>query len=152
MGKSRLETKGLDRILRQAHKGDITARTGFFEDSGEHPRSGATAYEIASINNNGTTEIPERPFMTDGAFERELQTAKALKDNYVRFQRGTHSLRQAIKDAANHQEQGILAYIALAPMIYQDNAQSTIDRKGFNAPLHEQGWLPKQIDTKISYD
>lgn len=151
MGKARLDTKGLNRLLMNAEKGSVTAHTGFFEDSGPHPRSGENAYTIAAVNNNGSDwqNIPERPFMDDGAFERELQTSDQLRKGYEKFQAGTMSLRQAIKKAAYEQEQGILAYIALAPTMYADNAKSTIENKGFNAPLQETGWLPRQIDTKI---
>ena len=152
MSKVTCDTKLLDRLLRDVSKGDRSARVGFFEDSGEHPRSGATAYEVAAINNFGAPEvnIPERPFVTDGAYERELLSQDILKRNVRKVHQGKQTYRKALSEAAEVQKEAILAQLQLARFVYAGNAQATIESKGFNAPMFETGWLQKQID--IKYD
>ena len=152
MGKVTCDTKILDSLIRQVSKGDLTGRAGFFEDSGEHPRSGATAYEIAAINNNGAPEanIPERPFVTDGAYEGELKTQAILSQSIRKVHRGQTTFKKAHREASEVQRDYILAQLVLGPFVYAGNAQSTVDRKGRNMPLLETGWLQKQID--IKYD
>lgn len=152
MSKVTCDTKILDSLIRQTSKGDLTARAGFFEDSGEHPRSGATAYEIAAINNFGAPEanIPERPFVTDGAAEGELKTRTIMNNGVRKVHRGQTTFKKVHREAAETQRDFILAQLILGPFVYTGNAQSTVDSKGFNAPLLETGWLQKQID--IKYD
>jgi len=155
MSKVTCDTKLLDRLLRDVSKGDRSARVGFFEDSGEHPRSGATAYEVAAINNFGAPEvnIPERPFVTDGAMEGEMKTELKLKDAIRRVHQGKTTYTKTLREAAEIQEEFILAQLILAPFsgVYPDNAEATQERKGGrNTPLFETGWLQKQID--IKYD
>jgi len=152
MSRVKSDTKILDSLIRQTSGGDISARAGFFEDSGKHPRSGEDAYYIAAVNNNGAPEanIPERPFVTDGAFERELLTQNILKRGVRLAHQGKRTYQKSFRDATEAQKEGILAQLLLARFVYMDNAQSTVDSKGFNAPLYETGWLQKQID--IKYD
>jgi hypothetical protein len=152
MSKVTCDTKILDSMIRQVSKGDRSARIGFFDDSGKHPRSGATACEIAAINNFGAPEsnIPERPFVTDGAYERELLSQDILRKGVRQAHQGRKTFRKSLTEAAEAQKESIGAQLQLARFVYQGNAQSTVDSKGFNAPLFETGWLQKQID--IKYD
>lgn len=153
MSKVTCDTKILDSLIRQTSKGDLTARAGFFEDSGRHPRSGATAYEVAAINNNGAPEanIPERPFVTDGSAEGEMKTELLMNTSVRKVHKGQTTFRKVHREAAEIQRDFILAQLILGPFTYVGNAQSTIDSKGGrDTPLLETGWLQKQID--IKYD
>lgn len=154
MSKVTCDTKILDSIIRDVSKGDRSARIGFFEDSGKHPRSGKDAYYIAAVNNNGAPEanIPERPFVTDGSAEVEIVTNAILRRAIRKVHQGGTTYDRELRKAAETQRDGILAQLILAPSnsAYPRNAQSTEDSKGFNAPLFETGWLQKQID--IKYD
>ena len=152
MSKVTCDTKILDGLIRDVSKGDRSARIGFFDDSGKHPRSGATAYEVAAINNFGAPEanIPERPFVTDGAYERELLSQDILKKGVRQVHLGKRTFKKSLSEAAEAQKESILAQLQIARFVYQPNAQTTVDSKGFNAPLFETGWLQKQID--IKYD
>lgn len=152
MAKVTLDTKVLDKILREVEKGDQSARIGYFEDSGEHPRSGKTAYEIASINNYGAPEakIPARPFVTDGAYERELVSQLEMVKTIQQLHKGSGTIRQGVKKAAEVQRDSIAAQLQLARFVYDGNTESTQRNKGFDAPLFETGWLQTKID--IKYD
>lgn len=146
------DTRILDKLIRQTSKGDKGAAIGYFDDSGKHPRSGATAYEIAAINNFGAPEanIPERPWVTDGAFEGELPTNASMKRGVRKIHKGASTFHKEIREAAKIQKNYISAQLVLAQFQYARNAEATIESKGFNAPMFETGWLQKQID--IKYD
>lgn len=146
------DTKILDSLIRQTSKGDKGAAIGYFDDSGKHPRSGATAYEIAAINNFGAPEsnIPERPWVTDGAFEGELPTNASMKRGVRKIHKGASTFHKEIREAAKIQKNYISAQLVLAQFQYARNAEATIESKGFNSPMFETGWLQKQID--IKYD
>lgn len=152
MSDLKCDTKLLDRLIRQVEGGDKTARVGFFEDSGEHPRSHMTAYEIALINNYGSVKanIPERPFVTDGAYERELVAQADLRKGVRQVHQGKKTFSQALSVAAETQKDSIAAQLQLAKFVYAGNAPSTVENKGFNAPMFESGWLYQKID--IKYD
>lgn len=152
MSKVTSDMKILNSLVRQVFNGDKTAKVGFFEDSGPHPRSGANAYEIAAINNHGDTRlrIPARPFVTDGANERVMQTLTDLKKGVRKVHLGTSTFSKELRKGAVTQRDAILSQLLIAPFQYVRNAESTIENKGFNAPMRETGWLTKQID--IKYD
>ena len=146
---TKADTKKLDRIIQRMEKGPVTARVGYFEDSGSHPRSGLTAGDIARIQHEGSEHIPQRPWVTDGAEEARLPTERAMAAAYRKFQRGEVSLQQAIRLATRIQEIRITQVLDEAPAFYQENAESTIKNKGFDHPLLEEGWIRDKIDTKV---
>ena len=147
------DTRILDSIIRQVSKGDRGARIGFFEDSGKHPRSGEDAHTIAAINNFGAPEqnIPERPFVTDGAVEVVLASRRELLKGIRELHKGhKNALRFRLTEAADTQKFSILQKWWEAPFFYASNAESTIESKGVDRALHETDWLGDQID--IKYD
>lgn len=147
----KIDVSGIDRLLNEGKNKEVRARVGYFEDSGVHPRSGETAADIAIINNEGSTDqnIPERPFVTDGANEGILRTELELARYYEKFQRGEISLKNAILKVSKIQEESITSTLDLAPALYRANAPATIQRKGRDEPLNEFGWLRTKIDTKV---
>ena len=146
-----LDTKLLDRLIDRASKGTVTARIGYFDDSGVHPRTKKTAGDIATINNNGAPKanIPERPFVTDGAYEGEIGTRNAMVAGYEKFQRGQTDLKTSLRKAAEVQKFRINQKLQEAPFVYKENAPYTEEKKGFNRPLLETGWLEEKIDIKV---
>lgn len=148
-----IDTKLLDRIIDRAEKGSVTARVGYFDDSGKHPRTKKTAGDIATINNLGapSKNIPQRPWIKDGAFEAELNTKRQAAKAYEEFQRGKITLKQALVYPANAQKFQIQTVHLQAAKFYPANAKSTIEWKGFDSPLHHTGWLYDKIDIKV-YD
>lgn len=146
-----IDTKLLDRIIDRAEKGSVTARVGYFDDSGKHPRTKKTAADIATINHEGapSKNIPERPWIKDGASDEELPTRRQARKAYEDFQEGKISLQQAIQYPARQQMFAIKTVQANSLKLYKPNAESTVEWKGFNDPLHHTGWLYDKIDIKV---
>lgn len=145
------DTKLLDRLIDRAEKGSVTARVGYFDDSGKHPRTKKTAADIATINNNGYVKanIPARPWITDGAFEGELPTHREMRKYYERFVTGELDLKESLRRAAQEQKFRILQKYDEAPAIYANNRPFTIEKKGFDMALFDTGWLQDKIDVKV---
>lgn len=145
-----IDTKLLDRIIDRAEKGSVSARIGYFDDSGKHPRTKKTAGDIATINHEDapSKNIPARPWIKDGAYEGELPTNRQAAKAYEDFQAGKISLQKAIQYPARQQMFAIKAVYADSLRFYARNADSTIEWKGFDHPLHHTGWLEDKIDIK----
>ena len=146
-----IDTKLLDRLIDRAEKGSVTARIGYFDDSGNHPRTKKTAGDIATINHEGapSKNIPERPWIKDGSIEAEFTTRRQAAKAYEEFQAGKISLQKALQYPANVQKFQIQTTHLQSAKFYPANATSTIEWKGFDNPLHYQGWLYDKIDVKV---
>lgn len=146
-----VDTKLLDRLIDRVEKGSVTARVGYFDDSGKHPRTKKTAADIATINNNGSVKanIPARPWVTDGAFEGELPTHREMRKYYERFVTGELDLKESLRRAAQEQKFRILQKYDEAPAIYANNRPFTVEKKGFDMALFDTGWLQDKIDVKV---
>lgn len=146
-----IDTRLLDRLIDTAERGSVSARIGYFDDSGKHPRTGKTAADIATINHDGhaPSNIPARPWIKDGAFEAELPTSRQAARAYEDFQEGKVTLQQAIQHPARQQMFRIKAIHADSLRFYDANAEATVGWKGFNNPLHHTGWLYDKIDIKV---
>jgi len=145
-----IDTKLLDRLIDRAEKGSVTARVGYFDDSGKHPRTNKTAADIATINNLGapSKNIASRPWIKDGAMEATIRTQRQAAKAYEDFQRGKITLKQALIHPANVQKHRIQIVHLQSAKFYKANEKSTIDWKGFDNPLHHTDWLYDKIDVK----
>lgn len=145
------DTMLLDRLISRVEKGSVTARVGYFDDSGVHPRTKKTAADIATINNEGAPDrnIPSRPWVTDGAYEAEFPTHREMRRFYERFVEGKIDLKTALLKASQEQKFRIIQKYYEAPAVYKSNSPHTIDKKGFDRALFDKGWLQDKIDVKV---
>lgn len=130
----------------------------FGVNNSKYPRKDITVGEVAIINEYGTEDIPPRPAFKKG-LDDSVKSNKKLIDaalkNFVnhmltgRKDSIKRNLTQALTQigrSAKKNTKDIIKAGSMSP----GNAQSTIDRKGFDHPLWETGLLHDSVDYKIS--
>lgn len=140
---------GLNAIIRNFEELDnqeISA--GVHEEAGEHPNAnGKHTAEIAMFNEYGTSHIPERSFIRSTIDENNSLLFGAME----KIINNAHNpISSQISDLNSF---GFLAKTLIENKIKSlqspANAQSTIDKKGFNNPLIDTRYLLENITFKI---
>lgn len=141
---------GLGRILRAIGELDETrVHVGVLGAAAEETASSgrATLGEVALINEYGTARIPARSFLRE-----PISHARGLV-----VQLFTRAIRSVIEESVPVQvaadklggELAQVARNAIGHGIEPENAQSTVDKKGFDHPLVHTGELQKAISHRV---
>jgi hypothetical protein len=85
--------------------------------------------------------IPPRPFMRTTFAFRNAEWKNVLA---AELKNGASS-KEALKVAGAYMAQNICETLRNAPMLFEGNAQKTIDKKGFNYALLETGKMFKAV-------
>lgn len=141
----------------QRHLADIarkvggggTVRVGFLEKarySGPHPIRGTPRFngpvaQVAFWNEFGTRRAPARPFFRDTIKEKSGEWGPALGGA---LKRTGYDLRMSLTILGT----GIKDQIVRSIVKWRDppNAQRTIDIKGFDDPLIDDGTMQRSVD------
>lgn len=81
--------RGMDKLLRQAGRGDRSITVGIHSGDGEAQRedgSGLTALDVATFIHFGTNRSPARPFVTQ-TFDEQKDRWRALLKRLLRARR-----------------------------------------------------------------
>lgn len=107
---------------------------------------GVSLLEVATANEFGTEEIPERSFIRGYVDEKERVIPKILKLEAEKVIKGDPPA-EALSRAGVFIRAGIQARIAQG--IDPENSPATIARKGSSTPLIDTGQLRASIDLKV---
>lgn len=119
---------------------------GVFSDGSTYSDSDINTAESAFIQEFGSSKhnMPSRPFISDEFFdkvdliENEVINKLFVETPYDILDKINSSLSQDMKNRIDNS----LSH-------YQENAEYTIKKKGFNHPLFETGKMQNDIDSKI---
>lgn len=113
---------------------DTEVHAGFLE--GARYEDGTPAAQVAFWNEYGTANIPPRPFFRQTLAEHSpewgMQAAKLLKVNDYDVNKTLSQMGQLIRDQIENK---------MITFTDPPNAESTIKKKGFNAPLRHTNQL-----------
>jgi hypothetical protein len=132
----KLDLKGLHSLKKRLialEKRDV--KVGFFDDVYD---DGMSVAHVAMLNNYGTHDIPERPFMED-TFLNKLNKARikaALKDVFKSVAKANGASLNALNKLGDTLTEIMKTTIDDYP---GHNSKSTIARKGFDDPLYDTG-------------
>lgn len=134
----------INKVAKQKARVDV----GFFEES-TYP-DGTHIAEVAISNEYGIDNIPPRPFMQPTFDDNKTKWAKVIK-NAALAQNQNINLKQILSTV------GVVAMTDIKDKINwwaesgsPRNAQSTIDKKGFDSPLIETGAMRDAVIFKVS--
>lgn len=134
----------INKVAKQKARVDV----GFFEES-TYP-DGTHIAEVAIDNEYGIDNIPPRPFMQPTFDDNKTKWVKIMK-NTASTQGKDINLKQILSTV------GVVAMTDIKDKINwwsesgsPRNAQSTIDKKGFDSPLIETGAMRDAIIFKVS--
>lgn len=124
----------------------------------KYPDKDITTSEVAIINEYGTDKIPPRPAFRNG-LEKAVTDNKKLVDSALK--NIANHLLTGRKDALEKNLNQVLTQIGRsAKKNIKDtikngsqepgNAQTTIDKKGFDHPLFETGLLLDSVEYQVS--
>lgn len=142
----KLDLKGLHSLkkrLKALEKRDV--KVGFFDEAYD---DGMPVAQVAMLNNYGTHDIPERPFMED-TFLNKLNKARikaALKDTFKLVSKNNGASLNALNKLGDTLKEIMKATIADYP---GHNSKATIARKGFDDPLYDTGKMLASVTFKI---
>ena len=123
-----------------------TVEVGFLEGNPTY-EDGLNVATVAYINEHGNDLIPPRPFMSLSVHEQKEnigpQIAKDLKAN------GYDSSSALAVTGKNFQEE---IQLNIVEWEYPENADYTVEKKGFNDPLIETGLMFDSVDFKVRKD
>lgn len=145
--KVKKNTKVLKDIEKKLIKASHDAvQVGFF-DGKLHPSGDMTIAEVAAIQEFGTREVPERPFMrTTIMKDREFVTY---------LENGISTIIWGVKPNAKQGLKGAGQVLAEAMKESVEtwttpiNSRATVRRKGFNDPLVETGTMRENISWRL---
>lgn len=124
----------------------------------KYPDKDITTSEVAIINEYGTDKIPPRPAFRNG-LEKSVTDNKKLVDSALK--NITNHLLTGKKGAMEKNLNQVLTQIGRsAKKNIKDtikkgsqepgNAQTTIDKKGFDHPLYETGLLLDSVEYRVN--
>ena len=120
---------------------EMEVRVGFQGD--EKYEDGTSIAEVAAINELGSSDIPERPFMRQ-SFENHESELQAACDAANRLVSSGGSADQAL------QQIGVVAKGLVQEEIvnggFAPNAESTIRKKGSEQPLIDTGTMRQSVN------
>ncbi len=142
------EDYGWDKILSDLNSlKNMIVEVGYDQNSGDEGTIGLA--ELASIHEFGNEHVPERPFMResfDRSAEQLTETGYTLADKVISgkidpemaYEIWGDSYKTAVQKGVIGQSLGL-----------EENAQSTIDRKGSDTPLVDTGRLINGIEVNV---
>ena len=142
MAKSKSKTTDRDLGFRKfaaaqrANKGKRFVDVGYFVEA---------IAEYAAANEFGTATIPSRPFMRQTFDKNRDKYLRLMQAATVRINAGTKPV-DALMPIANEVRNDYI--LAIQSGAFKANAESTVDKKGYNAPLVETGQMQRAITTR----
>lgn len=150
--KTKYDKKGLLQLRDRFKKlGDWSAQAGFWKER-KHPNGKLNAAELANILEYGanlskaTGKIPPRPFIKDGAEDSVIELKHLYQAQFNAFIEGKKSPRDVLHPIAVSLAKWIQMRILYNS--YVGNRPYTIEKKGFDMPLMESGWLSENVMNK----
>lgn len=150
--KVKYDKKGLLQLRDRFKKlDDWSGQAGFWKEQ-KHPNGKLNAAELANILEYGanlskaTGKIPPRPFIHDGAEDSVLELKRLYQAQFNAFVEGKKSPRDVLRPIALSMAKWIQMRILYND--YVGNRPYTIEKKGFDHPLMETGWLADNVMTK----
>lgn len=147
--KVKCDKRGLTQLRSRYKKlDDWGAQAGFYREQ-KHPNGKLDAAHLAVILNYGHEEsnIPPRPFIVDGAQDSLIELRSMFISRFYQFVVNKQSPQNTLQPIAEAMARWIAQRILFNN--YERNAEYTVERKGFNRPLFETGWLAENVMTKV---
>lgn len=124
---------------------DKEVRVGF--QHGEYQdENGVDMCDIAVFNELGTQDIPSRPFLRDSVDNNEAKINSFLKKRIKELSNGA-SADKILKEIGVFQKG--LVQDEIANGSFEENAESTIRRKGSSTPLIDTGQMRQSVNFVI---
>lgn len=141
---------GYNDLVKRLFAGDKpTVAVGIFEKEGAATTGdGTTIIEVATWQEFGTEEIPERSFLRAWFDENIDKAGEALRRLMVSVVQGKRTKEQALELFGAWLQGQIQARISAG--ISPPNAESTIAKKGSSTPLIDKGQLRSSITFKVA--
>lgn len=151
MASSKADTKVLGRIIEQLQKLDqYETDAGFW--SGIHEPSGLPNATLAIMNNEGTEDIPPRPFMDEAGNASQLSVADKAKKAVADVVMCRKTAYQALQPIAQDSKEWIVAFMydwGTLGSMYPNNSTKTIKIKGKDRPLIDTYELSESVQTRV---
>ena len=140
--KRKTKGDGVEGLKKQTQAGGT--KVGFVLGLGEHPNApGHSISEVAAWQEFGTDDIPERPFLRITIREQRSVYVEITREMMSKILKGKMTADQAA---------GLLGLKAVADVRNKidairsaENADSTVDIKGFDNPLVHSGIMKKSV-------
>jgi len=136
----------LDQVLKRLQDSSITV--GVHKDAGSY-ESGETVVDVATYNEFGTPDIPERPFLRTTIQANSAKYKGEFEKAYLEAIRGGMNLRASAAFIGNLARDDIQQKIK--DIKEPPNAASTVAKKGFDDPLIKTRKLWASIKWKFYY-
>lgn len=113
----------------------------------KHPISGIPIVDIAFWNEFGTEIIPSRPFLKTGGKIAQEELAKRIKVIIREVNAGRANLKDELQEVGATAAK--IIQVVIEEFSEPPNAPSTIQAKGTNNPLVDQGHLKRAITYQV---
>lgn len=128
----------------------LQGESGFYSEP--HPNGrGATLAQVAVFNEYGTEQgIPARPFFKPAAKQSRQVIGKMFADKFKEILLQKTTVFKALEKISEKEAQWIrerILFNSYARTI--PNAPFTQEKKGFNRPLYETGYLADNVEHKV---
>lgn len=135
----------IDKMLRRTKKGGYVD-AGIVQDK-VHPKSGSSLVTIATSNEYGTTDIPERSFLRSTLIEHKKAIRAIQRQSVVQVLLGKTTKQKALERQGKYLKTAI--QLSIVSMSSPGNAPSTIERKGFDDPLVDTMFMHNNISYEV---
>ncbi|SSW67305.1 hypothetical protein AVE30378_02555 [Achromobacter veterisilvae] len=134
--------KGFDQFVRLTRAiNGRGVKFGIQADAGKDPETGADLLDIAIFNEYGTETIPARPFMRDFAEKNGKALGQAMERVAGAVQDGQLGVDAALDQLGAFAEKHQRAHVQQSKKWAKPNAPSTVQKKGSDVPLIDQGLM-----------
>lgn len=125
----------------------IGVKVGITEENNTS-ESGANIAEYAAYNEEGTENIPSRPFIRSWVDNNKEQINKMMDSAFNHIVSGQWTAEDAMKRIGEFGASGIRKNIAKGS--FEPNAESTIKRKGSSRPLIDSGDMRRAVSYEVT--
>lgn len=122
----------------RANKGRVSIEVGWFVEA---------VAEYVGANEFGTDTIPSRPFIRQTFDANRAKYLKMIQAAGLRVGPGLKPT-DALMPVANEMRNDYI--LAIQSGKFKPNAPSTVDKKGFNAPLVDSGQMQRALNIRIT--
>lgn len=137
---------GFDQVARLARAiNGRGVKFGIQADAGKDPATGADLLDIAIYNEFGTETIPPRPFIRDFAEKNGKVLGQAMDRVATAVQEGRMGVDAALDQLGAFAEKHQKAHLQQSKKWAEPNAPSTVQRKGSDVPLIDDGLMVSAI-------
>ena len=149
------KTKDLEKVLKHFQTlNNLKIDVGYFSDSGQHSTAEMSYSELMAFHEGGGVNqyghsVPARPLMSEAVFELEESGKKVMMSEYKNLfgQVGRINFNA---DALGDKMVVLSRELFGDTYLFEDNAPSTIAKKGKNSPLEDTGELRDNLGYKTT--